>query len=201
MANVDSAFGLRPVMYLNGTPYNGQCRKYHIASGYGTALFIGDPVTLAGTSTKTGADFTPAGVYPDIEIATLADGNLFVGVVTSFEPTRTDLSAVHSAASTEGYAYVADDPNIIFEVQMDSATTLTAADIGLNGIIVTGTGSTVTFISGMEGDESSFDNGDASNQWMLMGIVNRADNELAQHVKALVIPSYHQYNTGGRLGT
>ena len=196
MANVDARYGLKPEKYLNGAPYNGQCRKYHIAADYNTALYIGDVVDLNGTSTQTGADFDVAGFYPDIEKPTLTDGNYMIGPIVAFEPTWDNLDRAYSPASTEGYAYVADDPNIIFSAQMDSATTLTAADIGLNGYLVgTHSGSGYTFLSGMEADESTFDDADSSNMFMLMGIVHRPDNELGQHVDALLLPSLHRYRT------
>ena len=46
MANANKPFGLKPVSYLNGSPYNGQARLYSVASGNATALYVGDPVTL-----------------------------------------------------------------------------------------------------------------------------------------------------------
>ena len=192
MANVDSPFGLRPLEYLNGTPWNGQARKYYIQAALGETIYIGDPVVLAGSSDATGK-------YADIKLATLADGNLTIGPVVAFEPTRTNLETKHHVTLTEGYAYVADDPNIIFEIQMDSATDLAVGDIGCNGIMVrTHSGSTVTGLSGVEADESDFTNGDASNMLFLLGLVDRPDNTLATHCKVKVIISrqVHQYGAG-----
>jgi hypothetical protein len=50
MANIARPFGLRPVRYLNGTPWTGQARAFYVPSTYATALYIGDPVQLTGTS-------------------------------------------------------------------------------------------------------------------------------------------------------
>lgn len=192
MANVDTPFGLKPLEYLSGAPWNGQARKYYIASTYATALYIGDPVVLAGSSDTSGK-------YPTVEKATLADGNYTIGPIVAFEPDPTAPERKYHAASTAQYCYVADDPRIIFEIQMDSATDLAATDVGCNGIMIeTHSGDTTTGLSGIEADESDFTNADLSNMLLLIGIVDREDNELATHCKAKVLISgtQHQYNIG-----
>lgn len=196
MANVDAPHGLRPLMYLNGAPYNGQARKYAVASDYGTALFIGDPVDLAGTTDATGK-------WPTVEKPTLADGNYTIGPIVACEPNRDDLSKVYIPATTGGYVWVADDPNIIFSVQCDSVATTEIADFGLNAILIeTHAGNTSTGISGLELDESSL-TGDASNMLMMLRLVDREDNELAINADVEVLISAHRYlnELGGRLGT
>ena len=62
MANATNLFGLRPVRYFNGTPWNGQARHYYIPSTDSTALFIGDPVVfhlIAQRSNTPGWYFAP----------------------------------------------------------------------------------------------------------------------------------------------
>ena len=192
MANVDSPFGLRPLEYQNGTPWNGQARRYYIPSGLAETIYIGDPVVLAGSADATGK-------YADIKLATLADGNYTIGPVVAFEADPTNLNKTYHVASTAQYCWVADDPNIIFEIQMDSATDLAVTDVGCNGIMVrTHSGSTVTGLSGVEADESDFANADASNMLLLLGLVDRADNTLATHckVKVLISRQVHQYGAG-----
>ena len=49
MANADSAFGFRPIN-RDGSPYNGATIRCVIAAADTTATFIGDPVTLDGSS-------------------------------------------------------------------------------------------------------------------------------------------------------
>ena len=193
MANVDSPFGLRPLEYLSGVPWNGQARRYYIQSTLAEAIYIGDPVMLAGSSDTSGK-------YADIKLATLAATNYTIGPVVAFEPISSDpkLNQIYHSASTAQYCWVADDPNIIFEIQMDSATDLTAADIGSNGILITGTGSTTTGLSGMEADESSFSGADGTEMLLLLGLVDRPDNELATHckVKVLINGTMHVYGCG-----
>ena len=49
MANANKPFGLRPSKTLNGSSTNMQLRKYYVPATDSTAVFIGDPVKLAGT--------------------------------------------------------------------------------------------------------------------------------------------------------
>ena len=187
MANVDSPFGLRPLEYLNGAPWNGQARKYYVSSA-GSNLFIGDPVVLKGSADTTGK-------FPTVDKSTLAATNYTIGPIVSFEPDPTGLEAIYMASGGSGYVYVADDPNLIFEIQMDSASTLIAADIGSNGIMVeTHAGSTITGLSGIEADESSFSGADATEMLLLLGVVDRPDNELGLHCKVKVLISMHMFD-------
>ena len=51
MANVDAAFGLKPVRHLNGSPWNGATIRCHAPAAYGgSALYVGDPVMLEATT-------------------------------------------------------------------------------------------------------------------------------------------------------
>jgi len=199
MANVDSPFGLRPLRYLNGSPWNGAATRYHVDSGYGTALYIGDPVMHTGTTDATGK-------YLNVQLATLADANYTLGPIVAVEPKpATSLERVYHPGSTDGYVWVADDPNLIFEIQVDSDGVIAIADFGLNAIMVqTHAGSTITGLSGIELDESSCTN-NSSMMCLVLRLVDREDNELAQHAKVEVLLSAHVLGfTGsdfGRMGS
>ena len=54
MANSDAPSGLKPIRMITGAPYNGQCRMYLIPSSDGTAVFIGDAVTMNGSAGSAG---------------------------------------------------------------------------------------------------------------------------------------------------
>src|SRR3954470_23499873 len=125
MANTNAPTGLRPVRYRSGAPYNGACNTYSVPASDGTALFVGDPVIIAGSADANGV--------PTINRATAAGGAYISGVVVGFEPLRTDLTVLHRAASTLRNVYVADDPSLIFEVQEDAiGGALAVTDVGLN---------------------------------------------------------------------
>jgi hypothetical protein len=185
MANADTPFGLRPVRYLSGSPYNGAVNHYSTASGDGTAIFIGDPVTLSGTSqTINGL------VYADVDQA--ATGNIIAGVVVGVLPINRE-STIYRAASTQRILLVADDPNLVFEIQeVSGGTALAANDIGLNADFVVAAGNTANGMSGVElnnGTEAAT----ATLDLLITGFVNRADNEIGEHAKWLVRINRHQF--------
>lgn len=196
MPNVDSPFGLRPVRYLNGAQWNGQVRRYLIDSGDGTAVFIGDPVKLAGSAGLSGAvvNGIPAAGLPTVIQA--AAGNVCVGVVVGFEPLQTDLSVLHRVASTSRIALVADDPNIIFEIQeVSGGTPLAATEVGLNVNFVVAAGSTVTGLSGVELNNAGEATTDTLN-CKILGLVQRPDNDYGDSAKWEVLLNAHAFRNG-----
>lgn len=200
MANADTPFGLRPVRHLNGSPWNGQVRRYLLPSTDGTATFIGDPVKLAGSAGAVGTlvDGVPVGGLPTI--AQAAAGDPIIGVVVGFEPLKTNLETLHRAASTARVAYVADDPNLIFEIQeVTGGIALTATEVGLNANFVVGTGSTTTGLSGVELDNAT-EATTATLNLKILALVQREDNEYGEHAKWEVLVNNHQLRGTGILG-
>lgn len=149
MANTNAPFGLRPVRYRNGSPWNGQVQRYLLPSTDSTAMYIGDPVTLAGSAGADGSfvNGIPTTGMPTISIG-LA-GAKILGAIVGFEPNPSALDQTYRAASVARVALVVDDPNIVFHIQeANSGTAIAAADVGLNANFVSGTGSTATGFSG-----------------------------------------------------
>jgi hypothetical protein len=185
MANADTPFGLRPVAHRNGAPYNGAFRVYNIAAGDGTATFIGDPVKLAGTASTVSGQ-----IYADVVQGTAAA--TVCGVVVGFAPSPANLDSRHRAASTQRLVYVADDPDLIFEIQeVSGGTALTANDIGLNANFVVAAGSATTAMSGVELNNAT----EATTNTLdlhIVGIVQREDNAVGEHCKWLVTLNNHQ---------
>lgn len=210
MANVDSPFGLKPLRYKSGAPYNGAAVPMYIAASYGTALFIGDPVikVVGGSNTAAvtmpGAGSFNIGTLPSIEKATAGDTNRITGVIVGFAASPTaGLENQYNPASTERIAYVATDPSLIFEIQADGA--IPAASVGLNAVLIyTHSGSTASGLSGVELDTTSDGPAaDASNQLLIVGAVNREDNDTTlTHAKVEVMINQHTENQGtvGTLG-
>lgn len=156
MANSNAPFGLRPVRYLNGAPWNGQVSRYLLPSTDSTAMFIGDPVTLAGSA---GADGSYVNGIPTTGMPTISiglAGAKILGSIVGFEVNPSGLDAVHRAASVARVALVVDDPMVVFHIQeANSGTAIAAADVGLNANFVSGTGSTVTGYSGYTLDNTT----------------------------------------------
>jgi len=185
MANTDNPAGFRPVMHRNGAPYAGQFRQYSVAAGYGTALMIGDAVILAGTSQTIGGR-----VLSDVERC--ATGGVPSGVIVGVQPVTQD-SLRYRAASTQRVLYVADDPDLLFEIQEGSSgTALADNDAGLNVDFVVASGSTVTGLSGTQINNAT----EATTNTLdlhLVAPVARENNEVGYSRKWLVTFNRHQF--------
>lgn len=187
MPNAHTPAGLRPVKDLNGRPYNGAKRSFYALATYATALYIGDPVEIVGTS-STLAD---GRIVSDIEAAETGDS--IDGVIVGFAPSPTDLSSIYRAASTAREVYVCTDRDMLYEIQEGSSgTALAAADLGLNVDFVVAAGSANTGLSGVminNATEATTNTLDLK----LVEFVNRPDNEIGYSAKWLVKLNKHRY--------
>lgn len=185
MANADTPFGFRPVRYLSGAPYNGATNTYHTPAGDGTAAFIGDPMYNGSTGSTINGQIR-------MDVIQAATGSRLTGVMVAVLPDTRE-SLVYRAASTARRVKLADDPNLVFEIQeVSGGTAFTAAEMGLNANFVVGSGSTVTGFSGVElnnGSEATT----ATLDCKIVGFVNRPDNEIGEHAKWLVRLNNHLY--------
>lgn len=185
MANNDTPAGATPVAHRNGAAYNGSFRVYSVPASDGTALCIGDFVKLAGTGQTLNGR-----VLNDVTRA--ATGDVIVGVIVGVKPDTQD-SLRYRAASTAREVYVADNPDLVFEIQEGSSgTALTANDIGLNINFVVAAGSTVTGLSGTQLDNTT----EATTNTLdlhLIAPVAREDNAIGYSCKWLVTINRHQY--------
>lgn len=199
MANTDSPLGLVPKRHINGAPYNGAMNAYYVPSDYATALFVGDAVIITGTSNDTAYKDNAPGTLAEVNKATAAGGAYISGIIVGFDVLGTDLTKTYNAASTERIVYLADDPDLIFEIQEDSGgTVLDATDVGLNAdLVFTHAGSTTSGKSGMELDRSTA-NTTNTLQLKIKNLVNRADNALGDSAKWEVSINLHtqRYTTG-----
>lgn len=190
MANADIPRGLVPVRYRSGAPYNGAANVYYVPSTYATALYVGDPVL-------TVTDASDANGIQVVELAAAGGTTTEVlGVIVSLaffdgSPVLRDSGRYH-AASTAGYVMVADDPDLLFEVQEDGVGgAMGVGAVGRKVQLVSGTGSTVTGWSGWELDSSELAT-TSTHQMHIVAPVLRADNDpTLTHAKWLV-----SFNTG-----
>lgn len=192
MPNLNTPFGLRPVGGIGGGVYSGKITQYSVPASDATAIFVGDPVKLAGTSQIINGQ-----VFSDV--AQAATGNTIVGVVVGVLADTRD-SLTYRAASTQRVLLVNDDPNAVFEIQqVTGGTALTANDVGLNANFVVAAGSTVTGYSGVTIDNTT----EATTNTLdlkIVGMPNRADNDVGTAVgtgadasKFYVRINRHQY--------
>lgn len=169
MPNVNTPFGLRPVGVFSGSSYSARITQYSVPSSDGTAIYVGDPVKIVGTSQIINGQ-----VFSDV--AQAATGDVITGVVVGVLADTRD-SLVYRAASTQRVLLVCDDPNAVFEIQqVTGGTPLTANDVGLNANFVVGSGSTVTGHSGVTLNNAT----EATTNTLdlkIVGMPNRADND------------------------
>lgn len=206
MANTDRPNGFRPVRYLNGAPWNGQARMYQVPAANSTSIFIGDLVALSSDA--------PTGEVAAVMAAAVATDTPVVGVLVGVDPVTgragnslqgggdndLNLSERYVPAEKQRYVFVCDDPNVLFEVQEDSAADpVDAADIGLNATFInTHGGDTTTGVSGMELDSSSHTTV-ADRPLKIMGLARRTDNEFdatTGQAKLIVKINNHQFGSG-----
>lgn len=184
MANTSRVNGLRPVKHLNGSPYNGQTNKYSALSSDSSVIMVGDLVQLDST------DSANTGVYPAVKRLAAGDSTAanVVGVVQGFSIDPTNLNTPqYRAASTSRVVFVADAPDIIFEIQEDAAGgALATTSIGLNAAVDLTAGSTTTGSSGMQLDTSTAATTSAL-PLKIVGFSDKEDNEAgSSNAKVLV---------------
>lgn len=174
--NVSSAKGFQPKRHLKGgTP--GRLSEYTIASGYGADLFMGQAVKSSGTGR-------------DIIAATA--GGVVRGVFQGAEYTATDgeiryvkqwVSGTVVKAGTTVKAFVIDDPDVVFQIQVDSPG-MTAAKVGNFADILIGSGNTTTGQSTAQVDESTLGTGD---QVKVLGLADDNTYALNSDVEVMFV--------------
>jgi len=151
MATTAAPYGLKPVKRADGLPYAGATSTYLIdPAGEGTNIFNGQVVHIGADgyialSTATGADGT-TNAFPT---GTTLTGSLGVFVGCSYINAQgQQIYGQYYPSGTTGVveAYVVDDPNVLFQAQLDGAAD--QSDIGANTFFAaaqsTSTGSTTT---------------------------------------------------------
>ena len=193
MANVDAAFGYRPVGKVGSGVNNGGTTLYTIGDNYATSIYKGDHVmqasglVIAGTASGS----TNLGVF---------NGCFYIDP-TSKKPTWSNYySQVNVTASgsisggTTIDAYIYDDPYTLFEAQCDG--TIAKTDIGKNTDSVLGTSSTVNGLSVTEIDSGS-EATTAGLQVRIVGISKDPDNSDASSANANWYVMWNQHLLAG----
>ena len=167
MANQNSNYGFRPIQ-LQGAAYNGQGQnEYKIANGETQAIFQGDPVIL------TAAGVVDLGNAAGAELIGIFNGCEYTDPTTS-KPTWSNYYPGGIAAD-DIKAYVIDDPNVVYEVKCNS-NAAGQAQVGSNANIATySNGSTISGISNVAIDGTSFTTNAAAN-FRVVGLSTDVDN-------------------------
>jgi hypothetical protein len=152
---VSAPYGLKPINLIGGQVYAGSTRLIKIASGYAADIFYGDVVKLANTGTlqvETGTTTVSAQGVVGIFL-----GCTFTNPVTKQKQFNQYWPS--GTVASDAYAYVVDDPDVLFKVAAVSGTTVIAfygqTLVGTNVALVQNPGSTTTGDSAVAIDGTS----------------------------------------------
>jgi hypothetical protein len=152
MATTLTPYGLKPVKRADGMPYAGATTQYLIdPAGYATNIYNGSVVYVNANGyinivTGTGADAT-TNDWPTGTTSVTGAIGVFVGC-SYINAQGQQIFGQYYPSGTTGVvtAYVVDDPNVLFQVQLDN--TATQAAVGNNTFFAaaqsTSTGNTRT---------------------------------------------------------
>jgi hypothetical protein len=192
MANVDKAFGLRPLGNLSATGAQKQY-AYEINDNQSGAIYQGDLVTLsAGYVVKYDSTLhtVALGVFNGVQYVDPTSGK---PTFKNFYPGSVNITTGVISAS------VVDDPNQLFLIQADED--VVQADVGLNANIAYTAGSTTTGVSGTELDSSTIAN-TSTLVLKVVGFYDAPNNTRAEnHVDVVVKINAHMYGSAGVANT
>ena len=148
MAATATPQGLKPVKRADGMPYAGATTEYLLdPAGEGTNIFNGQ-VVIIGTdgyiaiSTASGADATTN----NLGGSSIGALGVFVGCSYTNDEGQTVHSNYYPSGKLNGKALVVDDPNVLFQAQLDGtgAQTIIGNITKFAAVQSTSTGSTST---------------------------------------------------------
>lgn len=202
MANPNRPNGLSPISSAVGA-HNWQTNLYAIANDASNTYAIGDVVKTAAGCDVNGVPL----------VTKAASGDVPVGIIVGFRVADPGLSLVGSnlnlnilylpKSSGTRYVMVCDDPNVIFEVQMD-ATAITLANLHKNSnLTITADDTTALASSPVSSTVLTGSTVNTTNTFIvrMLGLVQRDDNQITS---ATVAGAYcrvrakfnaHEYST------
>ena len=187
MANIDKAFGLRPLGNLSAT--GGQKQYgYLIEDNQAGAIYQGDLVTIVGGYVVKFAPGTHSAALGVFNGCNYIDPSSGKPTWKNYYPGSVNITAGKIVAD------VIDDPNQLFLIQADED--IVQADIGKNADVIGTGGSTVTGVSTMELDSSTIADTAALNL-KIVGLWDVPGNELGNFAVVVVKINEHLYGSTG----
>tara|TARA_R110000744_G_scaffold334863_1_gene440209 strand:- start:890 stop:1465 length:576 start_codon:yes stop_codon:yes gene_type:complete len=190
MANVDKAFGLRPLGNLSASGSQKQY-GYEIADNQSGAIYQGDLVTL-----KDGyiLQFDPSSHTAAVGVF---NGCNYIDPTTGKPTWSNYYPGSVNITQSKIVADVMDDPSQLFIIQNDG--TSAAANYGKNADIVVGTGNATTGMSANELDTSSIATTAALNL-KVIGLWDVPNNAIGANAVVVVKINEHLYGSAGVIG-
>jgi hypothetical protein len=190
MANIDKAFGLRPIGNLSATGAQKQY-GYEIADNQSGTIFQGDLVALsAGYITR----FLPATHTAAVGVF---NGCNYIDPTTGKPTWKNYYPGSVNITSGKIVADVIDDPSQLFLIQCDAG--FTAADVGENADVIGTGGSTTTGVSTMELNSATLAVTAALNL-KTVGLYNVPGNDFGTNAVVVVKINEHVYGSAGVAG-
>ena len=187
MANVDKAFGLRPLGNLSGTGAQKQY-GYQIEDDQAGAIYQGDLVTIVGGYVVKFAPGTHAAALGVFNGCNYIDPTTGKPTWKNFYPGSVNITQGQIIAD------VIDDPSQLFIIQADED--IVQADIGKNADVVGTGGSNTTGQSTMELDSSTIADAEARNL-KIVGLYDVPGNTLGDFAVVVVKINEHLYGSTG----
>lgn len=163
MANTASPYGLRPVKLIGSQQYAGAFREFKLSTNNTAAIFNGDVIQLTSAGNPQALTATPVAIKIPATAADATAGvvGACVGVRYVNPATKQQMFGQYlpanaiTAGYTDVYIRVADDPDLIFQVQGSAAfgslTNGAAGAIGKNAALGNfSAGNTATGNSGVD---------------------------------------------------
>ena len=192
MANRNTVgFGLIPSGALGGTSAAGGQNKYKIDSGYGSSIYLGQPVQY---DTAGGANDNPGYIINGQDAITRSTIGVFNGCfytdATTNKPTFSSYfpRTTAPANSEDIDAFIIDNPFQQYNVQLDTRLGATAAaaqaemgktlglTVSANGAASANSGSTLSGQSNSQLTVGTASNA-VANQWRLLRVAEDPENE------------------------
>lgn len=192
MANVNAPTGFKPLCKNDGSAYTGALTSYQIANAYNTNIFLGDAVKFltTGVIAVAAAGDQIRGIFMGCEYLD-STGKL---IKSPYWPAST---ALFGSSSKNAWAKVIDDPNMLFECQMNAAPNGQTDCGALFDLTASVAGSTGSGLSGQQIDVSTL--ATSTKVFRLIRFLERADNDTASiYCRGVYAPALHDFrvNTG-----
>lgn len=187
MANVDKAFGLRPLGNLSATGSQKQY-GYEIVDNQSGAIYQGDLVTIVDGYIVKFLPATHAAALGVFNGCNYTDPSSGKPTWKNYYPGSVNITSGKITAD------VMDDPSQLFLIQVDGS--FTQANIGKNADVIGTGGSTTTGVSTMELNSSTIADTAALNL-KIVGLWNVPGNEVGTNAVVVVKINEHLYGSTG----
>jgi hypothetical protein len=130
MASSATPYGLKPVKRADGLPYAGAVTHYKIdPAGVANNIFYGSIVQLTAAGYVELADGTGKDLTTNnFGGSSIGAAGVFVGCEYVDSNGQTQHSQYYPSGALNAVAYIVDDPNVLFQAQLDGASS--QADVG-----------------------------------------------------------------------